>query len=262
MKKFSALFILLCLLLTVSSVVNASGVPFTADDNTNTYYNSLTGETILAVYEMGSDGNLVEVPMDVYKQEMQKAELEKARLERDRAFTKSNEFSRFSTIHNSTDSTLSPLGLINHKYYKFDITRSYEHYDHYEQVSQPLSCVYTPCTITIGWTVTKTHSFSANVNTTVKKNVVQAAAGYSYENATSDLATYTFSVPKDKKAYVGFHPKVRTDAGNLEYWHHYINKYTLLSTEYSWVTRPLKDPNGKAAGYFLLIDYDTGLPVT
>ncbi|MBH5318960.1 hypothetical protein I6N90_14235 [Paenibacillus sp. GSMTC-2017] len=270
MKKFSSVLITICLMFSLSTVIYASESPSSEQLNTvqksihqaNTFHDPKTGNVILAVYEVDPDGRLVEVPMEVYKAEIQKSELEKNKLEEDLYLAQTAKYFESASQRTIINNVYPTSGTINLYYYKFIINRSYEHYDPYAAVSEPLLCnTTTHCPLAVTYTITKTHTFGANVNNTIKKDAVQAAAGYNYSSATSEQITYTYPIPPGKKAYVGFHPKMKTDTGDLQHWHRYNNTDTLLGTEYGYVTRPLKSPLGNAAGYFLLIDYTTGLPL-
>jgi hypothetical protein len=74
MKRISLSIIMIFLIFSLGSVVNASDSSFNEEENT--YRISGTGESVLAVYEIGPNGDLVEVPIEVYKAEMEREKRE------------------------------------------------------------------------------------------------------------------------------------------------------------------------------------------
>jgi hypothetical protein len=106
-----------------------------------------------------------------------------------------------------------------------------------------------------------THSLSANIDTNEKLGAVQAGAGYNYSSAKSFMITYTLPVPQGKRAYVGFQAKVRQDYGALKYIHRWGDTFTQLSSVSASTTYPLKNSNGSANGYYILIDDVTNQPL-
>lgn len=252
------------LMFTLSSVVNAAGSTSFKEDS---YRDQLTGEVILAVYELGLNGELVEVPIEVYKAEMERSALEKSKLDKmikQEALNKISDLSNPLPLTNITTSPeIVPAGIIDHKYYKYVSQYSFEDYSsNIVKVSNAIYCnSTTECPITTGWQVNISHSFSATVGTGEKIQAVQAGAGYNYTYAESKMIEYALPVPKGKTAYVGFKPKQKYSYGVLEYWRQYINTHTRLSSEQAYVTYPIKNSDGSANGYYLLIDNNTGKPL-
>ncbi|MDQ6419574.1 hypothetical protein RB620_09030 [Paenibacillus sp. LHD-117] len=264
MKKIGTLLFTILLMFTLSSVVNAAGPISFKEDS---YRDPLTGEVVLAVYELGLNGELVEVPIEVYKAEMERSAIEKSKLDKvikqEESLNKIFDHSNPLSLTNITTSPEATAGVINHKYYKFVSQHSFEHHStNAVKVSNAIYCnSTTECPITTGWTESISHSFSATVGTGEKIQAVQAGAGYNYTYASSKLIEYELPVPVGKTAYVGFRPKLKSNYGVLQYWHHYINTHTLLSSEQASVTYPLKNADGSANGYYLLIDNNTGQPL-
>ncbi|MGM1049591.1 MAG: hypothetical protein ACQEXX_26130 [Bacillota bacterium] len=253
MKRISLSIVMIFLVFSLGSVVNASNSSFNEEENT--YRIPETGESVLAVYEIGPDGDLVEVPIEVYKAEMERENSEQARVDR--------EIVQEEASYNiSENPDISPFGVINSKYYTYETTNIFEFHKSPIKVSNAINCnSTTQCSITTGWTETVTHSLSASIDTNEKLGAVQAGAGYNYSSAKSSMLTYTLPVPIGKRAYVGFQAKVRQDYGTLKYWHRWGNDITLLSNVSASTTYPLKNPDGTAEGYYLLINDVTGQPL-
>lgn len=252
------------LMFTLSSVVNAAGSTSFKEDS---YRDQLTGEVILAVYELGLNGELVEVPIEVYKAEMERSAIEKSKLDKmikQEALNKIFDLSNPLPLTNITNfPEVAPAGIIDHTYYKF-VSQSSMEYSSYGflKVSNAINCNgTTPCGITAQWAESISHSFSANIGTGEQIAAAQAGVGYNYTYLKSEIIQYELPVPVGKNAYVGFVPKLKTHYGQLEQWRQYINNHTRLSSVQAYVTYPLKNPNGSAMGYYVLIDYNTDRPL-
>ncbi|WP_195574629.1 hypothetical protein [Paenibacillus sp. 1001270B_150601_E10] len=255
MKRVSAFIIMIFLIFSLGSVVNASASSSKVEENT--YRVSGSGEQVLAVYEIGLDGVLVEVPIEVYKAEMEKETKEQARLVREI-------LQADSSLGNSVfgNSAISPLGVIITKYYTYESLNTFDFHRSPVKVSNAINCnSTTECPITTQWSETVTHSLSATIDTSEKIQAIQLGAGYNYSSAKSKLLSYTLPVPVGKRAYVGFQPKVRQDYGSLKYWDRFGNNITLISSVSASTTYPLKNGDGTAQGYYLLIDDVTNQPL-
>lgn len=246
MKKAIAI-IVTCLMVSFGSVVSANGIT-----NQNDFVNTSTSEEILAVYEVDSDGNLVEVPLQVYYSEKNKENFE-LQLQQTQLLKNRFEFSESS-------SNVAPLN-VNLRY-EFLTEHAYDHHKSIVKVSNAINCnSTTECPITTGWSTTTQHEFSTTF-TTSEKYGIAASIGYGYTSATSKMLEYTLPVPVGKRAYVGFAPKVRSHYGLLiTSLYTFPIGYEETSRKRGSVQYPLKNSDGSASGYYILVDDSTGQPL-
>lgn len=218
-----------------------------ASPNLKGYFDSTIGQTVVAAYKVNSEGQLIELSLDEYAREVE-PQLD---------FSPLSEFSN-SALNNNT---ITPFAY-NYKYYTFIPNGSSStYYKSPVKVSNPVLCpsnATTDCPITVGWTTTTTHEFSANVTLSTQEDAIQTALGYTYSSSTSFAITYTLPIPKGRQGYVGFRPRVKTHYGKLNHYHQIGSNTKLLSSTSSSATYPLKNSDGTTDGIFVVVDNSTG----
>ncbi|MCM3129034.1 hypothetical protein ACFQ3J_08690 [Paenibacillus provencensis] len=237
MKKITssllAIFLVFC--------VSASALANNDDLTSEVYTDEITGEEILAVYEVDENGNFIEVSFEEYEAEMDKTANS----------TKKND----NPTSPKPDFTLFPYDFYG---YEFLYESFSQYYEGPRMVAQGISCNGAqPCPISATQQTTVTETFTANlgIDSTQKKAALKAGAGYSISTAKSNQTSQTLYIPVGERAYLGFKPKLNKWVGDLNYFHQQGVSRTIVSTETATVTAPLIDGTGNAAGYFLLVRY-------
>lgn len=249
MRKIYSFVLMLCLVFSLSSVVNAAEL----DSAEDTTYTTEAGEEIIAAFIVGSDGELIELSLDEYKaMTMTEVPLLEQILS-NRPF--------FGPLHQTTN-TIAADSNAPLTGYDFISTSSFQHYSsNIQKVSAAINCTGAgaPCPIAVTNSVEITHSFSATINSDAKISAVQASVGYNYSKVKSEIIQYTLPVAVGKKAYVGFQPLLESHYGVLQELAIINFQKVILSSTQASVTYPLK-LGSFADGIYLLINADTNKP--
>lgn len=95
-----------------------------------------------------------------------------------------------------------------------------------KRVSADINCNTSSCTVKKDRSVTISQSFTAGVSSGGQK-AITANAGFTWSKSASNTSTYSFTVKKGVRGYIGFAAKYRKTTGTLK---SYIDS-TLLTTE-------------------------------
>jgi hypothetical protein len=107
-------------------------------------------------------------------------------------------------------------------------------------------------TCRISKSVNVTVSASYSVSATAEKSAIKANAGFTWTNSASDTSTYSFTLSKGDKGYIGFKPYLRKTSGTLK---KYSNWDGYLYSKSAYAYSPKKTSTGEADGYYYFIHY-------
>jgi hypothetical protein len=107
-------------------------------------------------------------------------------------------------------------------------------------------------TCRISKSVNVTVSASYSVSATAEKSAIKANAGFTWTNSASDTSTYSFTLSKGDKGYIGFKPYLRKTSGTLK---KYSNWDGYLYSKSAYAYSPKKTSTGEADGYYYFVHY-------
>jgi hypothetical protein len=239
MKKLLLVCVAFFLLMSTSVVSAQSGNQKTEEG----YVDPVTGNTIAAAFVIGPDGSLQEIPLEDFV-----ADLEKGR-------KIESEMQKIKSKGNGDDSAGDNTQPYDYYYYDYDESGNYVYTSSsYRQASASIKCNSSvPCPITTTYSNTISASFSANVDTTIKKDAVKAAVGFSYVQSSTRSNSYTMSVPVNRQAFIGFYPKYNYSYGTLKYMHQQGAYQYFVSSESASVSSPKEINYDEPDGVYTLI---------
>ncbi|NDI37129.1 hypothetical protein [Chengkuizengella sediminis] len=105
------------------------------------------------------------------------------------------------------------------KGYSYEETASYPYYGPAERASNPHQCISPDvddvyCTTSISYSLTKSETYSANVDITWKK-YVKTGASFSWNTSASVSSTYSVRHPENTQAWIEFKPRYNVTIGKL-----------------------------------------------
>lgn len=111
-----------------------------------------------------------------------------------------------------------------------------------KRVSADIDCNTPSCTVQKDRSITVTESFTAGLSAGEEKAII-ANAGFTWSKEASNTSTYSFTINKGTKGYIGFAAKYRKTTGTLKAF----MDSTLLSTQQVEARSP-KTIDGTANG--------------
>lgn len=149
-----------------------------------------------------------------------------------------------------------------------DIIRPLDYREWYEfdKISGPVKYVGAPKKVSADFTgpkaggsVTKTisfqisHTFSANVGTSIEKSLIQAGAGFSWTESAGTSTSYTANLDEGEVGYVSFSPYYDRVYGKMNL---YSNWDGLISSKYVYGYSVMLTDDGEPDGMYEFIYYD------
>ncbi|TKG98327.1 hypothetical protein FC682_26525 [Peribacillus simplex] len=119
-----------------------------------------------------------------------------------------------------------------------------------KKVTADIGCTSASCSITKNVSVTVSASYS--VSATAEKSAIKANAGFTWVSSASDSSTYSFTLKKGDKGYVGFKPYYKKTTGKLK---KYSNWDGYLYSKSASAQSPRKTANKEADGMYYFVHY-------
>lgn len=200
MKHFIKLAITIVLGLTFLFNIDAINVRATSDSviqetEEGLYYDTEYDRTFNTVYKV-IDGETIEISIEEY---IEMREQEKNAIELTN-----------KTINKESTSQIAPSSLL----YSYSPNRTSVISVRGDRVSQIVHCPQASCSLTVGYSATK--SFSATMSLSAgQKSAIGAGAGFTWTDSATVSSSATLNIPAGKRGWWEFDPRMNFTTGIL-----------------------------------------------
>lgn len=119
-----------------------------------------------------------------------------------------------------------------------------------KKVTGDIGCTSSSCTLSKAVSVSVSASYS--VSATAEKSAIKANAGFTWVSSANDSSTYSFTLKKGEKGYIGFKPYYKKTTGKLK---KYSNWDGYLYSKSANAHSPKKTATGEADGLYYFVFY-------
>lgn len=116
------------------------------------------------------------------------------------------------------------------------------------KVSASINCTASQCRVDKQWNATVSKSYSVSGSREIK--AINAGASFTFQTATSDSSTYSFTIKKGQKGHIAFQPRKKKSTGKLI---KYSSTRGPLSSQSAYGRSAIKLKSGEADGEYIFI---------